>query len=116
MKIKHKSILLITYSIYIFPINSHANYDIKDMGNSNYKPFSISNNATQYYQLRNNKHNDIKYKHGKILDKTNYNQKLFTPFGSVYVYTAIDDDTLLKYNIFADNINNENQKSYRLTI
>ncbi|WP_231135805.1 autotransporter domain-containing protein [Proteus vulgaris] len=110
MKIKHKSILLITYSIYIFPINSHANYDIKDMGNSNYKPFSISNNATQYYQLRNNKHNDIKYKHGKILDKTNYNQKLFTPFGSVYVYTAIDDDTLLKYNIFADNINNENQK------
>ena len=110
MKIKHKSILLITYSIYIFPINSHANYDIKDMGNSNYKPFSISNNATQYYQLRNNKHNDIKYKHGKILDKTNYNQKLFTPLGSVYVYTAVDDDTLLKYNIFADNINNENQK------
>ncbi len=112
MKIKYKSILLITYSIYIFPINSHANYNIKDMGNSIYKPFSISNNANQYYQLREKKYEEIKYRHGKILDKGTYNQRLFTSFGSVYIYTAIDDDTLLKYNTLADNINNEIQKEH----
>ncbi|MEQ5168987.1 autotransporter domain-containing protein [Proteus terrae] len=112
MKIKYKSILLITYSIYIFPINSHANYNIKDMGNSIYKPFSISNNANQYYQLREKKYEDIKYRHGKILDKGTYNQRLVTSFGSVYIYTAIDDDTLLKYNTLADNINNEIQKEH----
>ena len=112
MKIKYKSILLITYSIYIFPINSHANYNIKDMGNSIYKPFSISNNANQYYQLREKKYEDIKYRHGKILDKGTYNQRLVTSFGSVYIYTAIDDDTLFKYNTLADNINNEIQKEH----
>ncbi|QIG04713.1 hypothetical protein [Proteus sp. ZN5] len=110
MKIKHKSILLITYSIYIFPINSHANYNIKDISHSIYKPFSISNNANQYYQLRGKKHEDIKHKHGKILDKTNYNQYLSTPFGSVYYYTAINKDTLLQYNTVADNLNSEIKK------
>ncbi|WP_337153780.1 autotransporter domain-containing protein [Proteus terrae] len=82
------------------------------MGNSIYKPFSISNNANQYYQLREKKYEEIKYRHGKILDKGTYNQRLFTSFGSVYIYTAIDDDTLLKYNTLADNINNEIQKEH----
>ncbi len=103
MKIKYNSILLILCSTYILPINSYGNYNIEDIGHSIYKPFSISNNAHEYYQLRDKRHEYIKHNHGKILGKSNYHQYLFTPFGSVYVYTAISQDTLTAYHTVADN-------------
>ncbi len=108
MKIKHKSILLILCSTYIYPINSHGDYKIKDIGHSIYKPFSISDNASQYYEFKDKKYEYIKHRHGKILDKSNYNQQLlFTPFGSVYVYTAINLETRSLYNKIADNENKQ---------
>ncbi|NBM54979.1 hypothetical protein GWI68_09300, partial [Proteus sp. G2669] len=105
MKIKYNSILLILCSIYIFPINSYGNYNIEDIGHSIYKPFSMLSYATYYDHLRDKKHNHFKHNQGKIVDNNNYNQYLFTPFGSVSVYTAINQHTIDKYNIVADDYN-----------
>ncbi|WP_337237699.1 autotransporter domain-containing protein [Proteus faecis] len=107
MKIKYNSILLILFPTYILPINSYGNYEIEDIGHSIYKPFTILNDASQHYHLSDNKYEHTKHKHGKILDKKNYQQSLVTPFGSVYVYTAINKNTLSEYNALADNMNRD---------
>ncbi|SUC13482.1 autotransporter [Proteus vulgaris] len=106
MKIKHNSILLILLSTYIYPINSYGNYNIENIGHSIYNPFSISDNALYYYYFNDKKYEHIKYFHGSILDKRNNNQQLIMPFGSIYIYTAIDDQVLSTYNDIADNFEN----------
>ncbi|HGM9983962.1 TPA: autotransporter domain-containing protein [Proteus mirabilis] len=102
MKMKNKSILYILYPLYIWPINCYSNYNINDMGDSIYNPFSIANNASQYYEFTHNRYEYIKHLHGRILDKHSYNQQLMTPFGSTYIYATISDDTLSLYNRIAD--------------
>ncbi|MDK7938552.1 autotransporter domain-containing protein [Proteus mirabilis] len=72
------------------------------MGDSIYNPFSIANNASQYYEFTHNRYEYIKHLHGRILDKHSYNQQLMTPFGSTYIYATISDDTLSLYNRIAD--------------
>ncbi|MGK5710415.1 autotransporter domain-containing protein [Proteus mirabilis] len=72
------------------------------MGDSIYNPFSIANNASQYYEFNHNRYEYIKHLHGRILDKHSYNQQLMTPFGSTYIYATISDDTLSLYNRIAD--------------
>ena len=99
---KNKSILYILYPLYIWPINCYSNYNINDMGDSIYNPFSIANNASQYYEFTHNRYEYIKHLHGRILDKHSYNQQLMTPFGSTYIYATISDDTLSLYNRIAD--------------
>ncbi|CRL61594.1 autotransporter domain-containing protein [Proteus vulgaris] len=107
MKIKYNSILLMLCSTYAFPINSYGNYNIENMGHSIYKPFSIHNNAPEYHYFRNKKYEYIKYLHGSILDKENNNQQLIMPFGSIYIYTAIDDQVLSTYNDMANDFENK---------
>ncbi len=102
MKMKNKSILYILCPLYIWPINCYSNYNINDMGDSIYNPFSIANNASQYYEFTHNRYEYIKHLHGRILDKHSYNQQLMTPFGSTYIYATISDDTLSLYNRIAD--------------
>ncbi len=102
MKMKNKSILYILCPLYIWPINCYSNYNINDMGDSIYNPFSIANNASQYYEFNHNRYEYIKHLHGRILDKHSYNQQLMTPFGSTYIYATISDDTLSLYNRIAD--------------
>ncbi len=102
MKMKNKSILYILYPLYIWPINCYSNYNINDMGDSIYNPFSIANNASQYYEFTHNRYEYIKHLHGRVLDKHSYNQQLMTPFGSTYIYATISDDTLSLYNRIAD--------------
>ncbi len=102
MKMKNKSILYILCSLYIWPINCYSNYNINDMGDSIYNPFSIANNASQYYEFNHNRYEYIKHLHGRVLDKHSYNQQLMTPFGSTYIYATISDDTLSLYNRIAD--------------
>ncbi|MEX5750474.1 autotransporter domain-containing protein, partial [Proteus mirabilis] len=87
---------------YIWPINCYSNYNINDMGDSIYNPFSIANNASQYYEFNHNRYEYIKHLHGRVLDKHSYNQQLMTPFGSTYIYATISDDTLSLYNRIAD--------------
>ncbi len=99
---KNKSILYILCPLYIWPINCYSNYNINDMGDSIYNPFSIANNASQYYEFTHNRYEYIKHLHGRILDKHSYNQQLMTPFGSTYIYATISDDTLSLYNRIAD--------------
>lgn len=106
MKIKYNSILFILCSTYIFPINSYGNYNIENIGYSIYNPFSISDNASQHYHLRDNNYEYMKYLHGRILDKENDNQQLIMPFGSIYIYTTIDDQVLSTYNDIADDFEN----------
>ncbi|HGN2312108.1 TPA: autotransporter domain-containing protein [Proteus mirabilis] len=72
------------------------------MGDSIYNPFSIANNASQYYEFNHNRYEYIKHLHGRVLDKHSYNQQLMTPFGSTYIYATISDDTLSLYNRIAD--------------
>ncbi|WFC09834.1 autotransporter domain-containing protein [Proteus mirabilis] len=72
------------------------------MGDSIYNPFSIANNASQYYEFTHNRYEYIKHLHGRVLDKHSYNQQLMTPFGSTYIYATISDDTLSLYNRIAD--------------
>ncbi|EOA7287567.1 autotransporter domain-containing protein [Proteus mirabilis] len=72
------------------------------MGDSIYNPFSIANNASQFYEFTHNKYEYIKHLHGRVLDKHSYNQQLMTPFGSTYIYATINDDTLSLYNRIAD--------------
>ncbi|HHJ1152412.1 TPA: autotransporter domain-containing protein [Proteus mirabilis] len=72
------------------------------MGDSIYNPFSIANNASQYYEFNHNRYEYIKHLHGRVLDKHSYNQQLITPFGSTYIYATISDDTLSLYNRIAD--------------
>ncbi|WP_350434716.1 autotransporter domain-containing protein [Proteus mirabilis] len=72
------------------------------MGDSIYNPFSIANNASQFYEFTHNRYEYIKHLHGRILDKHSYNQQLMTPFGSTYIYATINDDTLSLYNRIAD--------------
>ncbi|WP_275351567.1 autotransporter domain-containing protein, partial [Proteus mirabilis] len=86
----------------IWPINCYSNYNINDMGDSIYNPFSIANNASQYYEFNHNRYEYIKHLHGRVLDKHSYNQQLMTPFGSTYIYATISDDTLSLYNRIAD--------------
>uniref|UniRef100_UPI001FFB6B9E autotransporter domain-containing protein n=1 Tax=Proteus mirabilis TaxID=584 RepID=UPI001FFB6B9E len=88
--------------LYIWPINCYSNYNINDMGDSIYNPFSIANNASQYYEFNHNRYEYIKHLHGRVLDKHSYNQQLMTPFGSTYIYATISDDTLSLYNRIAD--------------
>ncbi len=102
MKMKNKSILYILCPLYIWPINCYSNYNINDMGDSIYNPFSIANNASQYYEFNHNRYEYIKHLHGRVLDKHSYNQQLMTPFGSTYIYATISDDTLSLYNRIAD--------------
>ncbi len=102
MKMKNKSILYILCPLYIWPINCYSNYNINDMGDSIYNPFSIANNASQFYEFTHNKYEYIKHLHGRVLDKHSYNQQLMTPFGSTYIYATINDDTLSLYNRIAD--------------
>ncbi|EOE1187353.1 autotransporter domain-containing protein [Proteus mirabilis] len=102
MKMKNKSILYILCPLYIYPINCYSNYNINDMGDSIYNPFSIANNASQYYEFTHNRYEYIKHLHGRVLDKHSYNQQLMTPFGSTYIYATISDDTLSLYNRIAD--------------
>ncbi len=102
MKMKNKSILYILCPLYIWPINCYSNYNINDMGDSIYNPFSIANNASQYYEFTHNRYEYIKHLHGRVLDKHSYNQQLMTPFGSTYIYATISDDTLSLYNRIAD--------------
>ncbi len=102
MKMKNKSILYILCRLYIWPINCYSNYNINDMGDSIYNPFSIANNASQYYEFNHNRYEYIKHLHGRVLDKHSYNQQLMTPFGSTYIYATISDDTLSLYNRIAD--------------
>ncbi len=102
MKMKNKSILYILCPLYIWPINCYSNYNINDMGDSIYNPFSIANNASQYYEFNHNRYEYIKHLHGRVLDKHSYNQQLMTPFGSTYIYATINDDTLSLYNRIAD--------------
>ncbi|EOG1985522.1 TPA: hypothetical protein ACXI1D_003489, partial [Proteus mirabilis] len=102
MKMKNKAILYILFPLYIQPINCYSNYNINDKGDSAYNPFSISNNASQYYEFTHSKYEHIKHLHGRVLDKHYYNQQLMTPFGSTYIYAAISDDTLSLYNRIAD--------------
>ncbi len=102
MKMKNKSILYILCGLYIWPINCYSNYNINDMGDSIYNPFSIANNASQYYEFNHNRYEYIKHLHGRVLDKHSYNQQLMTPFGSTYIYATISDDTLSLYNRIAD--------------
>ncbi|WP_237612481.1 autotransporter domain-containing protein, partial [Proteus sp. G4463] len=83
-------------------INCYSNYNINDMGDSIYNPFSIANNASQYYEFNHNRYEYIKHLHGRVLDKHSYNQQLMTPFGSTYIYATISDDTLSLYNRIAD--------------
>ncbi|EPJ4971561.1 autotransporter domain-containing protein, partial [Proteus mirabilis] len=85
-----------------WPINCYSNYNINDMGDSIYNPFSIANNASQYYEFNHNRYEYIKHLHGRVLDKHSYNQQLMTPFGSTYIYATISDDTLSLYNRIAD--------------
>ena len=99
---KNKSILYILCPLYIWPINCYSNYNINDMGDSIYNPFSIANNASQYYEFNHNRYEYIKHLHGRVLDKHSYNQQLMTPFGSTYIYATISDDTLSLYNRIAD--------------
>ncbi|WP_240091340.1 autotransporter domain-containing protein [Proteus mirabilis] len=99
---KNKSILYILCPLYIYPINCYSNYNINDMGDSIYNPFSIANNASQYYEFTHNRYEYIKHLHGRVLDKHSYNQQLMTPFGSTYIYATISDDTLSLYNRIAD--------------
>uniref|UniRef100_UPI0034D609D7 autotransporter domain-containing protein n=12 Tax=Proteus mirabilis TaxID=584 RepID=UPI0034D609D7 len=80
----------------------YSNYNINDMGDSIYNPFSIANNASQYYEFNHNRYEYIKHLHGRVLDKHSYNQQLMTPFGSTYIYATISDDTLSLYNRIAD--------------
>ncbi|HIH4910459.1 TPA: autotransporter domain-containing protein, partial [Proteus mirabilis] len=80
----------------------YSNYNINDMGDSIYNPFSIANNASQYYEFTHNRYEYIKHLHGRVLDKHSYNQQLMTPFGSTYIYATISDDTLSLYNRIAD--------------
>ncbi|EPM1882577.1 autotransporter domain-containing protein, partial [Proteus mirabilis] len=80
----------------------YSNYNINDMGDSIYNPFSIANNASQFYEFTHNKYEYIKHLHGRVLDKHSYNQQLMTPFGSTYIYATINDDTLSLYNRIAD--------------
>ncbi|EPG1645069.1 TPA: autotransporter domain-containing protein [Proteus mirabilis] len=72
------------------------------MGDSIYNPFSIANNASQFYEFTHNRYEYIKHLHGRVLDKHSYNQQLMTPFGSTYIYATINDDTLSLYNRIAD--------------
>ncbi|HGN1420640.1 TPA: autotransporter domain-containing protein [Proteus mirabilis] len=72
------------------------------MGDSIYNPFSIANNASQYYEFNHNRYEYIKHLHGRVLDKHSYNQQLMTPFGSTYIYATISDDTLSLYDRIAD--------------
>ncbi|HIE6470314.1 TPA: autotransporter domain-containing protein [Proteus mirabilis] len=72
------------------------------MGDSIYNPFSIANNASQFYEFTHNGYEYIKHLHGRVLDKHSYNQQLMTPFGSTYIYATINDDTLSLYNRIAD--------------
>ncbi|MDC9738667.1 autotransporter domain-containing protein [Proteus mirabilis] len=72
------------------------------MGDSIYNPFSIANNASQYYEFNHNRYEYIKHLHDRVLDKHSYNQQLMTPFGSTYIYATISDDTLSLYNRIAD--------------
>ena len=72
------------------------------MGDSIYNPFSIANNASQYYEFTHNRYEYIKHLHGRVLDKHSYNQQLMTPFGSTYIYATISDNTLSLYNRIAD--------------
>ncbi len=102
MKMKNKSILYILCPLYIWPINCYSNYNINDMGDSIYNPFSIANNASQFYEFTHNRYEYIKHLHGRVLDKHSYNQQLMTPFGSTYIYATINDDTLSLYNRIAD--------------
>ncbi len=102
MKMKNKSILYILCPLYIWPINCYSNYNINDMGDSIYNPFSIANNASQFYEFTHNGYEYIKHLHGRVLDKHSYNQQLMTPFGSTYIYATINDDTLSLYNRIAD--------------
>ena len=102
MKMKNKSILYILCPLYIWPINCYSNYNINDMGDSIYNPFSIANNASQYYEFNHNRYEYIKHLHDRVLDKHSYNQQLMTPFGSTYIYATISDDTLSLYNRIAD--------------
>ncbi len=102
MKMKNKSILYILCPLYIWPINCYSNYNINDMGDSIYNPFSIANNASQYYEFTHNRYEYIKHLHGRVLDKHSYNQQLMTPFGSTYIYATISDNTLSLYNRIAD--------------
>ncbi len=102
MKMKNKSILYILCPLYIWPINCYSNYNINDMGDSIYNPFSIANNASQFYEFTHNRYEYIKHLHGRVLDKHSYNQQLMTPFGSTYIYATISDDTLSLYNRIAD--------------
>ena len=102
MKIKYNSILLILCSTYAFPINSYGNYNIENIGYSVYKPFSINNSAPEYHYFSNKKKEYIKYLHGGILEKNNKNQQLIMPFGSIYIYTKINDQVLSTYNDIAD--------------
>ncbi len=102
MKMKNKSILYILCPLYIWPINCYSNYNINDMGDSIYNPFSIANNASQFYKFTHNRYEYIKHLHGRVLDKHSYNQQLMTPFGSTYIYATINDDTLSLYNRIAD--------------
>ncbi|MCS6725860.1 autotransporter domain-containing protein, partial [Proteus mirabilis] len=88
--------------LYIWPINCYSNYNINDMGDSIYNPFSIANNASQFYEFTHNRYEYIKHLHGRVLDKHSYNQQLMTPFGSTYIYATINDDTLSLYNRIAD--------------
>ncbi|EPK4103287.1 autotransporter domain-containing protein, partial [Proteus mirabilis] len=83
-------------------INCYSNYNINDMGDSIYNPFSIANNASQFYEFTHNRYEYIKHLHGRVLDKHSYNQQLMTPFGSTYIYATINDDTLSLYNRIAD--------------
>ncbi len=102
MKMKNKSILYMLCPLYIWPINCYSNYNINDMGDSIYNPFSIANNASQFYEFTHNRYEYIKHLHGRVLDKHSYNQQLMTPFGSTYIYATINDDTLSLYNRIAD--------------
>lgn len=102
MKMKNKSILYILCPLYIWPINCYSNYNINDMGDSIYNPFSIANNASQFYEFTHNRYEYIKHLHGRVLDKHSYNQQLMTPFGSTYIYATINYDTLSLYNRIAD--------------
>lgn len=82
------------------------------MGDSIYNPFSIANNASQYYEFNHNRYEYIKHLHGRVLDKHSYNQQLMTPFGSTYIYATISDDTLSLYNRIADEGERNIQKRY----